>query len=195
MRTNFLRTSLEGVLLVEPSRRKTSRGYFSVTYCRRDFEPAGLTHDFVQEHHSLSKYAGAVHGLHFQRPPYAQARLVRVVRGAALDVTVDLREGSLTFGRHYTVKLSGDNGRQLFIPEGFAHGFVTLEPNTDVVLKVTEPYSEEHQDGIFWADPALAISWGIAQHQAIVSSEDQALPKLADLATPFRFEYEREQSA
>jgi dTDP-4-dehydrorhamnose 3,5-epimerase len=192
MRTTFLRTSLDGVLLVEPARRETSRGYVSATYCRRDFEAAGLTHDFVQEHHSQAKYAGAVHGLHFQRPPNAQARLVRVVRGAVLDVVLDLREGSPSFGRHYTVKLSSENGRQLLIPEGFAHGFLTLEPNTELVYKVSAIHSEEHHDGVFWADSTLGISWPIRPGQAIVTSDDQKLPKLADLATPFRYEEVKE---
>jgi dTDP-4-dehydrorhamnose 3,5-epimerase len=187
MRTTFMRTPLDGVLLIEPLRRETSRGYHAAIYCQREFETVGITCDFVQEHHSQAKYAGAVHGLHFQRPPYAQARVVRAVRGSALNVVLDLREGSPSFGRHYTVKLSGENGRQVFLPEGFAYGFLALEPNTELVSKVSAIYSEDHHDGVFWADSALAISWPIAQHQAIVSSEDRSLPKLADLVTPFRY--------
>src|SRR5215208_629678 len=145
------------VRLIVPDRFHDERGYFSETYSRRDFAAAGVTDEFVQDNHSLSTKTGTVRGLHYQLAPVAQAKLVRVLRGAIFDVAVDLRRGSPTFGLHVAQTLSAGAWNQLFVPVGFAHGFCTLEPDTEVVYKVTAQYSRAHDRGIRWNDPALAI--------------------------------------
>ncbi len=179
------RTVLDGVLVATPRRFGDARGFFSETYNRWRFQDAGITADFIQDNHSLSGPTGTVRGLHFQRPPCAQAKLVRAVRGAVLDVVVDLRRTSPTFGRHVAVELSAANWRQLFVPAGFAHGFCTLEPDTEVLYKVDAYYSAEHDGGILWNDPALGIAWPVAAEQAVLSDKDLRLPLLADLQPIF----------
>lgn len=178
---------IEGLLLVEPKKLGDHRGFFSETYSRRRLAEAGFAGDFVQDNHSLSVAPGVVRGLHFQSPPFAQDKLVRVVRGAILDVAVDIRAGSPTFGDHVAVELSAANWRQLLVPAGFAHGFVTLAPDTEVIYKVTAYYAPEHDHGILWSDPALGIAWPVAAEAAVVSDKDRVQPRLADIASPFAF--------
>ncbi|HEY6578462.1 MAG TPA: dTDP-4-dehydrorhamnose 3,5-epimerase [Rhizomicrobium sp.] len=178
-------TDLEGVLLIAPERFGDARGFFSETYNRRAFCEIGVTNVFIQDNHSLSRDRGTVRGLHFQIGPLAQAKLVRVLRGAICDVAVDVRRASPTHGGSVAVTLSADNGRQLFVPAGFAHGFCTLEPDTEVFYKVDAPYSREHERGVRWNDPALAISWPIAESEAVLIERDRLLPALADLPDYF----------
>jgi len=178
-------TSLAGVLVLTPKRFGDSRGFFSETYSRKAFAAAGIDCEFVQDNHSLSAEKGVVRGLHFQLPPMAQDKLVRVVAGSVLDVAVDIRRSSPTFGRHASAVLSAANGRQMFVPAGFAHGFVTLEPRTEVVYKVSRYYSPQHDRGIRWDDPALGIDWGVEQDRAVLSEKDRLLPLLKDAAELF----------
>jgi dTDP-4-dehydrorhamnose 3,5-epimerase len=173
--------------IVRPPIFQDARGFFSETYNRQALAAAGISADFVQDNHSLSVDVGVVRGLHFQSPPAAQDKLVRVVRGKILDVTVDIRRGSPTFGRHVAVTLSSTNRDQIWVPKGFAHGFCTLEPNTEVFYKVTEYFAPQCDRGIAWDDPALAIDWGIDPMGAVLSPKDRSHPKLADL--PLYFEY------
>lgn len=179
---------LGGVALITPKRFGDSRGFFSETFKLADLEEAlGPLPAFVQDNHSLSTERGVVRGLHFQAPPHAQDKLVRVTRGAVLDVAVDIRTGSPTFGQHVAVELSAENWQQLWVPKGFAHGFCTLEPNTEVIYKVTAYYAPESDAGILWNDPALGIDWPIGPSEAALSQKDQNQPLLADL--PAVFEY------
>ena len=182
-----LRLSLPGVIRIEPKRFGDERGFFSEVYNKRAFADAGVALDFVQDNHSLSLKAGTVRGLHYQRPPYAQAKLVRVVRGSIADVAVDIRKGSPTYGCHITETLSAENWAQLFVPAGFAHGFCTLEPDTEVLYKVSAPYDPGSDAGIVWNDPTLAIDWPVEVADAILSAKDAALPRLADDPPPFEF--------
>lgn len=179
------RTALDGVLVVTPRRFGDARGFFSEVFNKKRFAEAGITADFIQDNHSLSGPAGTVRGLHFQRPPCAQAKLVRVLRGAILDVAVDLRRGSPTFGRHVAVELSAQSWRQLYVPAGFAHGFCTLEPDTEVHYKVDAYYSPEHDGGILWNDPALGIAWPVEPQAAVLSDKDGRLPLLKDVGPVF----------
>src|SRR4051794_30186664 len=177
------------VRLIEPDRFQDQRGFFSETYNRRDFTRAGMAGDFVQDNHSLSVEIGTVRGLHYQLPPAAQAKLVRVVRGAVLDVAVDLRRGSPTFGRHVAQTLSPGRWNQMFVPVGFAHGFCTLEPDTEVVYKVTGYYSRAHDRGVRWDDPGLAIDWPVDPTAAVLSDKDRALPWLHEVSELDLFAY------
>lgn len=179
---------LPGLMLVEPARHGDARGFFSETYNRRRLAEAGFDGEFVQDNHSLSAEAGVVRGLHFQSPPHAQDKLVRVVRGAILDVAVDIRMGSPTFGDHAAVEISAENWRQLLVPKGFAHGLVTLVPGTEVIYKVTDHYAPDHDHGILWSDPALGIDWGIAPEAAVLSDKDRAQPRLAEVESPFSWD-------
>jgi dTDP-4-dehydrorhamnose 3,5-epimerase len=181
----FIDTAIPDVKVLLPKKHGDHRGFFSEVYSRKAFEAAGVKADFVQDNHSLSAEAGVVRGLHFQLPPMAQAKLLRVVRGAILDVAVDVRRSSPTFGKHVAEVISAENWKQIFIPPGFAHGFRTLEPNTEVIYKVTAFYSPEHDRGIRWNDPALAIGWGIAEPNAILSDRDRKHPLLSAAADLF----------
>lgn len=176
------------VLLVTTARHGDSRGFFSETYNQRTFAERGIDVPFVQDNHSLSALKGTVRGLHFQTPPRAQAKLVRVVRGSIYDVAVDIRRGSPTYGRFVGATLSAENGKQLFIPAGFAHGLCTLADETEVVYKVSDFYSREHDAGLFWNDPDIGISWPLDNASAQVSDKDAAAPRLADFHSPFVFE-------
>ena len=178
-------TRIPAVKIVTPRRFGDARGFFSEVYSRKAFEEAGLGFDFVQDNHSLSGPRGTVRGLHFQSPPFAQDKLVRVVRGRILDVAVDLRRSSPTFGRHVAVELSAENWRQLLVPAGFAHGFCTLEPDTEVLYKVTGYYAPSHDHGLAWDDPALGIAWPVAPQEALLSDKDRRQPRLADLPAVF----------
>lgn len=173
--------AIEGLLLIEPRRLGDERGYFAETFKSSVLAEHGFTADFVQDNQSLSAQKGVVRGLHFQLPPFAQDKLVRVLKGAILDVAVDIRRDSPTFGHHVAVELSAANFRQLLVPKGFAHGFCTLEPDTEVAYKVTNYYSPECDRGILWNDPALGIQWPVAEDQAILSDKDRRAPKLADM--------------
>ena len=177
--------SISDVLLVKPPIHRDHRGFFSETFSARRLAEAGITADFVQDNHSLSAEQGTVRGLHFQTPPHAQGKLIRVVRGAILDVAVDIRHGSPTFGQHVARILSAENWEQLWIPEGFAHGFCTLEPMTEIAYKVTEYYAPECDKGLAWNDPALAIDWPVTAAGAILSDKDKLHPALSDLPAWF----------
>jgi dTDP-4-dehydrorhamnose 3,5-epimerase len=173
---NIQDTEIPDVKLLVPDRHGDHRGFFSETYNRRALANAGIDLDWVQDNHSLSVHAGVLRGLHYQIPPRAQDKLVRVVKGSILDVAVDLRRASPTFGRHVLAVLSAENWTQIFVPKGFAHGFVTLEPNTEVIYKVTDYYSPEHERGIRWNDPDLNIDWRVSPAEATLSARDQAHP-------------------
>ena len=179
------RTEIPGVLLIRPKVFGDHRGFFSETYSRRRFEDSGLDVDFVQDNHAFSAQAGVLRGLHFQSPPMAQTKLVRVTRGAVFDVEVDLRNGSSAYGRWEGFTLSAENHLQLLVPAGLGHGYMTLEPDTDFLYKVDRYYSPEHDGGILWCDPDLGIVW--PDLQPILSEKDTRLPRLKDFDSPFRF--------
>lgn len=179
-------TPLEGVLLLVPRRFADDRGYFCETYNREAFKLVGLRCDFIQDNQSLSRPLATVRGMHFQIPPFAQAKLIRVLKGAIFDVAVDIRHGSLTYGKCVGEILSAENGRQLFIPAGFAHGFCTLEPDTEVLYKVNASYSRDHERGLKWNDPALGINWPVGESTAVILDRDRDLPPLAGLPEYFR---------
>ena len=178
-------TSLGGVLLITPRRFGDERGFFCETYNRSALGEIGVTCDFIQDNQSLSRQRGTVRGLHFQIAPFAQAKLVRVLRGAILDVAVDIRRDSPTFGKSFAAPLSAENCRQLYVPAGFAHGFCTLESDTEVFYKVDAPYSREHERGVRWNDPALSIAWPVSEREAMVNERDRDLPLLGDLPVYF----------
>lgn len=161
------------------------RGFFSETYSKRSFEAAGLRYDFVQDNQSLSAEVGTLRGLHFQIPPFAQDKLLRVVKGAVFDVAVNIRKGSPTYGRHVSARISAEEWNQILIPAGFAHGFCTLEPDTEVIYKVTNFYSPAHDKGLLWNDPDLGIDWPVTAENAKLSDKDRTHPRLADLGDWF----------
>ena len=171
------------VLVLSPRRFSDSRGYFLETWSKAAFTAIGIDADFVQDNQSLSSEPGTVRGLHYQAPPCAQAKLIRVLKGAIFDVAVDIRPRSPTFGRWCTQTLVGDTPEQLFIPRGFAHGFMTLEPDTIVAYKVDGPYSPKHEGGIRWDDPALAIPWPRFAGPVAISPKDVELPAFKDMQT------------
>jgi dTDP-4-dehydrorhamnose 3,5-epimerase len=173
-------TEISAIKLLLPKKFGDHRGFFSEVYSRKGWTDIGVQTDFVQDNHSLSVEKGVLRGLHYQIAPMAQDKLVRVVQGAILDVAVDIRRDSATFGKHVTAILSAENWRQIFVPAGFAHGFVTLQPNTEVLYKVSTYYSPSHERGIRWNDPKLAIDWGIDESKAILSNRDREHPMLAD---------------
>ncbi|MBO9127833.1 MULTISPECIES: dTDP-4-dehydrorhamnose 3,5-epimerase [unclassified Rhizobium] len=184
----FVPTSLSGVLLLTSRRFEDDRGYFCETYSSRSFAAVGLHNNFVQDNHSLSRKAGTVRGLHFQSSPHAQAKLVRCVRGRLLDVAVDIRKGSPTFSQWTSHELSADNGQQLFIPAGFLHGFVTLEPDTEIVYKCDDHYAPECEGSVRFDDPDLAIDWGIDAKDAVLSPKDGQAPLLKQIDSPFTYQ-------
>jgi dTDP-4-dehydrorhamnose 3,5-epimerase len=177
--------AIPDVKLIRTPRHADARGYFCETFQRADFAAQGLVSDFMQDNQSSSAQPGTVRGLHFQRPPFAQAKLIRVLCGSIFDVSVDLRRSSPSFRQHIAVELTAESNEQLLIPAGFAHGFCTLEPDTVVFYKVDQPYSAAHDGGINWADPELGIAWPVASAEATLSEKDRALPMLGDLAFPF----------
>ena len=177
---NLIETAIPAVKILEPKKFGDHRGFFSETYSRRALKDAGIDVDFVQDNQSLSVETGVIRGLHYQVQPAAQHKLVRVVRGAVRDVAVDIRRGSPTFGKHVSAVISAENWRQILVPIGFAHGFVTLEPNTEVIYKVSNYYSPKDERGILWNDPALGIDWGIDSARAILSEKDRKYPLLKD---------------
>jgi dTDP-4-dehydrorhamnose 3,5-epimerase len=178
-------TPLPEVRVIEPIVVRDNRGFLAEIYRRDEFLKAGIDFNFIQENHTLTVEAGTIRGLHFQRPPFAQAKLVRVVRGRVFDVVIDIRKSSSTFGRHVAMELSAENCRQLFVPKGFAHGFCTLEPNTEVAYKVSDYYAADHDMGILWSDPDLAIAWPIGQHEPHLSDRDKINPRMRDIPACF----------
>jgi dTDP-4-dehydrorhamnose 3,5-epimerase len=182
---NVTPLSIPDVLILEPERFSDRRGFFSETYNRRVLAKHGIELDFVQDSHSLSGPKGTVRGLHFQAPPFAQDKLIRVVRGSIHDVAVDLRVGSPTYGRHVAAVISARAWNQILVPIGFAHGFCTLEPDTEIVYKVTNYYSPEHDRGVLWSDPDLGIEWPVLEETAVLSPRDRNLPRLRDIVSPF----------
>lgn len=185
---DFVSLAIDGPILITPSKHADARGFLSETYSARRLEPhIGRAH-FVQDNHTLTASVGTLRGLHFQSPPAAQGKLVRVVHGAVYDVVVDIRVGSPTYGNHIAVELTAANWRQLWVPPGFAHGFLTLEPQTEVEYKVTDYYDPEHDCGIAWDDPALSIPWPTKGGGPLLSPKDLAQPRLADLPCYFRWQ-------
>ena len=180
-------TAIPEVKVITPKKFGDHRGFFSETYNRRDWVEAGINLTFVQDNHSCSAEQGTLRGLHYQMPPMAQGKLVRVARGAILDVAVDLRSGSPTFGQHVTEVITAENWKQVLVPIGFAHGFVTLEPDTEVLYKTTDFYSVEHERGSIWNDSDLAIDWGIDEGHAVLSEKDRVLPPLSQVTDFFEF--------
>ena len=180
-------TALPDVKILVPRRISDQRGFFSEVWNARDFASAEIDAAFVQDNHVRNQFKGTLRGLHYQVPPAAQGKLVRVTRGAVVDAAVDIRRGSPTFGRSCTVVLSADNWYQIWVPPGFAHGYCTLEDDTEVQYKVTDFYSSPHERGIAWNDPQLAIPWPVTPETATVSERDRMLPCLA--GQPDLFEY------
>ncbi len=181
-------TEIPEVKEIRPVRHHDERGFFSEIFRESVLRENGIAVSFVQENHSLSMDRFVVRGLHFQIPPASQAKLVRVAVGSIFDVAVDIRTGSPTYGRHVAVILSAAQGNQLFVPEGFAHGFCTLEPDTEVVYKVNRYYSRAHDFGLAWDDRDLAIDWPVPRDQALLSEKDRRQPSLAELPAHFRYE-------
>lgn len=182
------RFDIQDILLLTPTKHGDQRGFFSETF-RADFAvQCGIQSPFIQDNHVFSKQRGVLRGLHFQIPPRAQGKLVRCVRGAILDVGVDIRAGSPTYGRHVAVELSAENWRQLWVPPGFAHGYVTLQDDCEVIYKVTEYYAPECDRGIAWDDPALKIDWRLPAADIILSEKDRKQPTLAETGVVFKLD-------
>jgi dTDP-4-dehydrorhamnose 3,5-epimerase len=177
---------ISGLKLVKPRKFGDARGFFSETYNKQEFAQAGIVIEFVQDNQSLSPSVGTIRGLHFQTPPFAQDKLVRVTRGRILDVAVDLRRSSPTCGEWTSVEISAQDWSQVLVPIGFAHGFCTLEPDTEVIYKVTNYYSPAHDFGLLWNDPDLDIAWPIKPEHVVLSDKDRKQPRLKDLS--FRFD-------
>jgi dTDP-4-dehydrorhamnose 3,5-epimerase len=173
------------VKIIRPRKYTDHRGFFSETFNKRNLTEAGLDLDFVQDNHSLSLQKGVVRGLHFQAAPFSQDKLIRVTRGAVFDVALDIRRSSPTFGQHVGFVLDAENWQQAFVPIGFAHGFVTLEENTEVLYKVTNYYAPTHDRGVLWNDPALDIPWPMSPEEAVISEKDGGLPTLAEAVDLF----------
>lgn len=173
------------VKIIRPKKHGDARGFFSETYSQKALAEAGVDLAFVQDNHAFSAAPGTVRGLHFQTAPFAQDKLVRVVRGSIFDVAVDLRRGSPTYGKHVSAVISAKDWNQILVPVGFAHGLVTLEPDTEVLYKVTNYYAPQHDLGLLWNDPALGIAWPISEADAILSAKDKVQPRLADLPAYF----------
>ncbi len=182
----FIETGFQGLLIFEPTVYEDERGFFFESFNARAFEGKGLAMTFVQDNQSLSRY-GVIRGLHYQQEPHAQTKLVRTLRGTILDVVVDIRKGSPTYGKSVGIELSSDNKRQLLVPKGFAHGFSVLSETAEVLYKCDSFYNKASEGGILYNDPALAIDWKIPAGKAIVSGKDLELPLFADCVNNFRF--------
>lgn len=180
-------TANPDVIVVVPRRSGDERGFFAETYNVRDYKSAGIMASFVQDNLAFSAQRGTLRGLHFQRPPAAQAKLVRVVRGRVFDVAVDLRVGSPNYGSWVGTTLTAGGGEQVFIPSGFAHGYCTLEPDTEVAYKVDGLYAPDYEDGIAWNDPEIGIMWPVAGEEVMLSEKDRQLGPLSALSSPFHF--------
>lgn len=177
-------TPIDGLLIIEPRVFPDDRGYFYESYHQPKYTDAGIPDNFVQDNQSFSQ-KGALRGLHGQADPFAQGKLVRVIQGRVLDVAVDIRKNSPTYGQHFSIELSGENHLQFWVPCGFLHGFVTLEDDTIFTYKVTSVYDKTSEIGVIWNDPTLAIGWGIDQRDAVVSAKDEVLPAFKDFVSPF----------
>lgn len=176
---NVIKTEIDGVVIIEPRIFNDQRGYFFESFSERDFCKEVREVKFVQDNESKSQY-GVLRGLHFQKPPYCQSKLVRVIKGAVLDVAVDIRKGSPTFGKHVAVELTEDNHRQFFVPRGFAHGFSVLTPEVIFQYKCDNFYAPQSEGAIAWDDPDLGIDWGIPADKVILSEKDRHHPRLKD---------------
>ncbi len=172
------------LIQIKSNRHSDHRGFFAETYNRRRYSELGIVDEFVQDNHSLSLEVGTLRGLHFQAPPHAQAKLVRCGRGAIFDVAVDIRKGSPTYGRWEGYELTAENGDQLYVPVGFAHGFVTLEPESEIVYKCSDYYAPETEGSVLWNDPDIGIEWPIVSGP-ILNDKDATAPLLSDLESPF----------
>ncbi len=188
MKSEHLKTP--DVKVLTPEKNGDSRGFFSEVYNKKTLAEAGIDITFVQDNHAFSAEKGTVRGLHFQTPPFAQDKLVRVVRGSVFDVAVDLRRGAPTYGKHVSTVLSAEAWNQILVPIGFAHGLMTLEPDTEAIYKVSNYYAPDHDKGLLWNDPALGIEWPVAEDEAILSAKDKMQPRLADLPPYFHFDPE-----
>lgn len=184
---NVIETKIPGVVIIEPRLFPDARGYFFESFSKREFEEKVGKIDFVQDNESKSSY-GVLRGLHFQKPPYAQSKLVRVVKGAVLDVAVDIRKGSPTFGQHVAVELTEDNHRQFFIPQGFAHGFAVLTDEVIFQYKCDNFYAPASECAIAWNDPDLGIDWRVPAEKVILSEKDRRHPRLKEIESPFSYE-------
>ncbi|WP_425992849.1 dTDP-4-dehydrorhamnose 3,5-epimerase [Brevundimonas sp. TWP2-3-2] len=177
-----------GVILLAPRRFGDARGWFMETWSAARAATQGIDVDFVQDNHSYSAALGTVRGLHFQTPPNGQAKLVRCLRGAIMDFVVDVRAGSPTYGRWVSAELSADNGYQLFIPVGFAHGFVTLQRDTEIAYKCSDVYAPASDGGVIWNDPDIGIHWPLPADGAVLSDKDRQLPRLVAFDSPFAYD-------
>lgn len=182
------RTKLPEVLIVEPRRFGDARGWFVETWSQRDLAAAGISAVFVQDNHSYSAEVGTLRGLHYQRPPHAQDKLIRCTRGAIWDVAVDIRKGSPRYGQWVGVELTAENGRQLFVPKGFLHGFVTLAPQTEVQYKCSDYYAPDCDGSVRFDDPAIGVDWPLAGAAPVLSAKDVAAPLLSEMNNPFVYE-------
>ena len=185
MQVNVKPSELPEVLVLTPKRFDDTRGFLSETYNEQRWREVGIDLRFVQDNHTHSAEPGTVRGLHYQVPPHAQDKLVRVTRGAILDVAVDIRVGSPTFGRHVSTVISAEAWNQILVPAGFAHGYATLEPDTEVFYKTTDFYAPDYERAIRWNDPAIGIEWGLAEGEAVVSERDSQAPLLAEAVDLF----------
>ena len=181
-------TGIPDLRVITPPRFGDARGFFAETYSRDKLATHGITLDFVQDNHSLSAQAGTVRGLHFQAPPRAQAKLVRCGRGVLFDVAVDIRRGSPSYGRWFGVELSFENGKQLLIPAGFAHGFVTRAPDTEIIYKCSDYYAPETEGALAWNDPDIGIDWGMGDVSPILSAKDAVAGAFAGFDSPFVYD-------
>lgn len=184
----FTRLAIPEVIEILPERHGDDRGFFCEVYKDSVWAAGGVTVDFVQDNHSYSRDAGVLRGLHFQTPPFEQAKLVRVTRGAVFDVAVDIRKGSPTFAKWVGVELTAEKGNQLFVPAGFAHGFVTLTPDTEFLYKVSNPYSKANDRSIRFEDPQIGVDWPMAKANLTLSDKDKNAPFLTDIETGFYYE-------
>ncbi len=184
----FKTTSLEGILILSLEKHGDHRGFFSETYNAFELKKVGMNISFVQDNQSLSEKAGTLRGLHYQAPPFAQDKLIRVTRGSIMDIAVDIRKGSPTFGNYIAEIISAEKWNQILVPKGFAHGFVTLEDSTEVIYKVSDYYAPDFDFGIKWNDPDLAIDWGVDEASVVISKKDQNQPLFNEISTPFTYE-------
>ena len=182
----FLKTDITGVVIIEPTVFSDNRGYFLESFNKKNFEDKIGKIDFVQDNESKSS-RGVIRGLHFQKPPFAQAKLVRCINGSVMDVAVDIRKGSPTYGKYVSIELSEDNKKQLYIPRGFAHGYSVLSESAIFAYKVDNNYAPECDAGILWKDPDLNIQWGVNNDDILISKKDSKLPSFSELESPFTF--------